>query len=197
MSDQSYIGAISGWAPYFAPRNWAFCQGQLLPINQYQALFSIIGTIYGGDGQTNFALPDLQGRVPIGEGQLPGGSAYKLGQRAGQETVTLTEQQMPAHSHRATVTATAHLPASDEPATTATPTADTVLASANGALGRESVDVKIYAPASTSSSVILPLSATASVTVDNAGGSGSFSILQPFTVINYIICLQGIFPPRG
>ncbi|KFF48664.1 tail protein [Gammaproteobacteria bacterium MFB021] len=195
MSDQSYIGAISGWAPNFAPRNWAFCQGQLLPVSQYQTLFSILGTTYGGDGRTTFALPDLQGRVPIGEGQLPGGSAYKLGQKAGQETVTLTEQQMPAHSHGATVTATASLPASDKPATTATPTADTVLASANGALGRESVDVKIYAPKP--GSVSLPLSTTASVTVGNAGGNQPFSVLQPYTVINYIICLQGIYPQRG
>ncbi|WP_110690927.1 phage tail protein [Salinicola endophyticus] len=194
MSDQSYIGAISGWAPPFAPRNWAFCQGQLLPINQYQALFAVIGTIYGGNGQSNFALPNLQGRVPIGEGQSPGTSTYQLGQGGGQETVTLTQLHMPAHNHAATVSASASLPASSAAATTATPTADTVLASATGALGRESVDVKIYAP--TPGSVSLPLSTTASVTVGNAGGSQPFYILQPFTVINYIICLQGMFPPR-
>ena len=194
MSDQSYIGAISGWAPNFAPRNWAFCQGQLLPLSQYQALFAVVGTTYGGNGQSNFALPNLQGRVPIGAGQSPGTSLYSLGQQAGQETVTLTPLQMPAHSHAATASATASLPASNAAATTATPTAETVLASAVGGSSRTPVDVKIYAPAP--GSINLPLSATATVAVANAGGSQPFSVLQPFTVINYIICLQGIFPPR-
>lgn len=194
MSDQSYIGAISGWAPNFAPRNWAFCQGQLLPINQYQALFAIVGTTYGGNGQNNFGLPNLQGRVPIGVGQSPGTSMHPLGQQGGQETVTLTELQMPAHSHGATVTTSASLPVSSATATTATPTAETVLASATGGSSRNPVDVKIYAPAP--GSVNVPLSASASVAVNPAGGSQPFSILQPFTVINYIICLQGIFPPR-
>ncbi|MFG0805902.1 phage tail protein [Pseudomonas fluvialis] len=194
MSDQSYIGAISGWAPNFAPRNWAFCQGQLLPIQQYTALFAIVGTTYGGDGKSNFALPNLQGRVPIGAGQSPGTARYTLGQQAGQETVTLTQLQMPAHSHAAMATASASLPASDATATTATPTAETVLASAVGGSSRTPVDVKIYAPAP--GSINLPLSATATVNVANTGGNQAFSILQPFTVINYIICQQGIFPPR-
>ncbi|WP_061237463.1 phage tail protein [Ectopseudomonas composti] len=194
MSDQSYIGAISGWAPNFAPRNWAFCQGQLLPINQNQALFAVIGTTYGGNGQNNFALPNLQGRVPMGAGQSPGTTLHPLGQQAGQETMTLTQLQMPAHNHAATVSASASLPTSSAAATTATPTASTVLASASGAYGRESVDVKIYAPAP--GSVSLPLSTTATVAVGATGGNQPFSILQPFTVINYIICQQGIFPPR-
>lgn len=194
MSDQSYIGAISGWAPAFAPRNWAFCQGQLLPVNQYTALYAIVGTTYGGNGQSNFGLPNLQGRVPIGAGQSPGTSLHPLGQQAGQESVTLTQQQMPAHNHNATATASASLPASGAAATSATPTAESVLASASGTYGRDSVDVKIYAPAP--GSVSVPLSTSATVTVGATGGNQPFSILQPYTVINYIICLQGLFPPR-
>lgn len=194
MSDQSYIGAISGWAPTFAPRNWAFCQGQLLPVNQNVALYSIVGTTYGGNGQTTFGLPNLQGRVPIGAGQSPGTSQHPLGQQGGQENVTLTQLQMPAHNHATTVTASANLPASSAAATTATPTAGSVLASATGTYGRDNLDVKIYAPAP--GSVSVPLSTTATVTVGATGGNQPFSILQPFTVINYIICLQGLFPPR-
>lgn len=195
MSDQSYIGSISGWAPDFAPRDWAFCQGQLLPINQYAALYSILGTTYGGNGQSNFALPNLQGRVPVGAGQSPGTSMHPLGQEAGQENVTLTQQQMPAHNHIAVAAPNASLPASSAAATTATPAAGSVLASATATYGRDPVDVKIYAPAP--GTVSVPLSASATVTVSATGGNMPFSILQPFTVINYIICLQGIFPPRS
>lgn len=195
MSDQSYLGSISGWAPNFAPRGWAFCQGQTLSISQYSALFSLLGTVYGGNGQTTFNLPNLQGRVPVGAGQSPGTSSYTLGEMAGTETVTLTSAQMPAHTHAATATATASLPASNAAATLATPAADSVLAAANGASGRTPVDVKIYAPAP--GSVNIPLTSAATVNVQANGGNQPFSILQPFTVINYIICMEGIFPSRN
>src|SRR3954454_18083876 len=98
MADQ-YIGEIRAFAFNFAPLGWAFCEGQLLPINQNQALFSLLGTTYGGDGRTTFALPDLRGRVPISSGQGPGLQNYDLGQTGGEETVTLTGNQVGAHSH--------------------------------------------------------------------------------------------------
>jgi len=94
-----FIGMIVMFGGNFAPRSWAFCSGQILPIAQNTALFSILGTTYGGNGQTTFALPDLRSRVPIHPGQGPGLSPYSLGQQGGVETVTLTTNQMPAHNH--------------------------------------------------------------------------------------------------
>ena len=104
-----YIGIIKLFAGNFAPRNWALCQGQLLPIAQNQALFSILGTTYGGNGTTNFALPDLRGRTPICFGQGPGLQPYVQGQTGGVETVTLIQTQIPAHTHM--LNATNHSPA--------------------------------------------------------------------------------------
>lgn len=195
MSDQSYLGSISGWGPSFAPRGWAFCQGQTLAISQNTALFSLLGTVYGGDGRTTFMLPDLGGRVPIGAGESLGTSDYPLGMRGGSESTTLTSNNMPAHTHTTTTTVSANLPLSTAAATSATPAAGEVLASANGSFGRDPVDVKIYAPAP--GTVQVPLNTSASVDVQPAGGSQPFSLLQPFTVINYIICTAGIFPPRN
>ncbi len=100
------IGEIRLFAGNFAPRTWAFCNGQLLPIAQYQALFSILGTIYGGDGRTTFALPDLRGCVPIHPGNGPGLSDRRLGQRGGAETVALNQLNLPSHTHAATATVT-------------------------------------------------------------------------------------------
>lgn len=195
MSDQSYLGSISGWGPTFAPRGWAFCQGQTIAISQNTALFSLLGTVYGGNGQSTFMLPNLSGRVPVGAGQSPGTSDYVLGEQGGSESTTLTSNNMPAHSHTTTTTVSAALPVSTAAATSATPAAGDVLASANGSYGRDSVDVKIYAPAP--GTVEIALNTSASVNVQPAGGSQPFSILQPFTAINYIICMEGIFPSRN
>ncbi|MBE7373377.1 phage tail protein [Pseudomonas lopnurensis] len=195
MSTESYLGSISGWAPSFAPRGWAFCAGQTMSIAQYSALFSLLGVAYGGDGQTTFKLPDLRGRVPIGQGQSPGTSNYDLGQSAGVESVTLTLDNLPAHTHVATGTVAASLPVSSALADTATPDADHVLAAANGASGRNPVTVNIYAPAP--GTVNLPLTASANITVDPTGNNAPFSVLQPYTVINYIICIEGYFPSRN
>jgi microcystin-dependent protein len=194
MSDQSYLGSISGWGPNFAPHGWAFCQGQTMAISQNSALFSLLGTIYGGDGQTTFMLPNLGGRVPIGASQSPGTSNYTLGAQAGSESTTLTINNMPSHTHATTATVSATLPLSTAAATTATPAVGEVLASASGSFGRDPIDVKIYAPAP--GTVQVPLNSSASVTVQPAGDSQPFSLLQPFTAINYIICVQGVFPPR-
>lgn len=194
MSDESYIGSVSAWAGNYAPRGWMFCQGQILSIAQNQALFSLIGTTYGGDGVTTFALPNLGGRVPVGNGQSPGTSNYALGQTAGTESVTLTTNNMPAHTHAATATASASLPATSATATTATPAAGEVLATATGSYGGDPVDVMVYA--TDAASVNLPLASSATVTVGAAGGSQPFPILQPFQVLNYIICVEGIYPSR-
>src|SRR6202051_1800345 len=99
MATQPYIGEIRAISFNFPPKGWAFCNGQLLPINQNQALFSILGTQYGGNGTTNFALPNLQGIVPIGQGQGSGLSPFTVGETGGEQTVTLTPSQMPRHSH--------------------------------------------------------------------------------------------------
>ncbi|MFZ3203758.1 MAG: tail fiber protein [Pseudomonas sp.] len=195
MSDQSYLGSISGWGPTFAPRGWAFCQGQTIAVSQNTALFSLLGTVYGGDGQTTFMLPNLGGRVPIGAGQSPGTSNYALGEQGGSESTTLTSNNMPSHTHTTTSTVSATLPLSTAAATSATPATGEVLASANGSSGRDPVDVKIYAPAP--GTVQVPLNTSASVTVQPTGGSQPFSLLQPFTAINYIICMEGIFPSRN
>jgi microcystin-dependent protein len=103
---EGMIGEVRMFAGNFAPRNWALCEGQLLPISENTALFSILGTTYGGDGRTTFALPDLRGRVPIQHGQGQGLSAYNLGQKGGHEEITLTNLNMPSHNHQATIPAT-------------------------------------------------------------------------------------------
>src|SRR5687767_4659649 len=113
---EPFIAQITLFAGNFAPRGWAFCQGQILSIAQNTALFSLLGTTYGGDGQTTFALPDLRGRVPVGTGQGPGLSPYQAGQKSGVENTTLLSTQMPAHVHTANTTVT---PASTLAATTA------------------------------------------------------------------------------
>lgn len=195
MSEQSYLGSISGWAPNFAPRGWALCAGQILSIQQNSALFSLLGTTYGGNGQNTFGLPNLQGRVPIGAGQSPGTSSYPLGAAGGSESTTLTTAQMPIHNHAAASTISASLPTSTAAATSATPTDTSVLAAANGLYGRDTVEVKIYAPAP--GSVNLPLTSSATVSVQPTGGSQPFSIVQPFQAINYIICVAGLFPSRN
>ncbi|MDQ6726377.1 MAG: tail fiber protein [Actinomycetota bacterium] len=169
MSDP-FLGEIR-LVPYnFAPRGWAFCQGQILAISQNTALFSLLGTTYGGNGQTTFALPDLRGRGAVSSGQGPGLSNISLGQVAGSETVTLTQGQMPAHGHLAGASngaAGGSRPAGQVPA-------------AGGA----------YA-ASSDGSTLNP------AFIQNTGGSQPFPIRSPYLGLNYIIALEGIFPSRN
>jgi len=158
----------------FAPKGWAWCDGQLLPLSQNTALFSLLGTTYGGNGKSNFALPDLQGRAPMHPGQGPGLSLHDLGETGGSETVTLLESEIPAHSHtmRAATQDNADVTqisatASFAPATGGTPyqnTADTSLA---------------------------PEALTP------AGGDQPHNNMQPYLTFNYCIALQGVFPPRS
>lgn len=159
----------------FAPRGWAQCNGQLLPISQNTALFSLLGTTYGGNGQSTFGLPNLQGSVPVNSGQGPGLSDYFLGQTSGSETVTLLSTEMPNHAHA--------MMASSQPGEDATPTGE--------ALAR-SVNASLYQP--TTNANVVPMSAQA---VAPAGSSLPHNNMMPYVVVNFCIALQGIFPPRG
>ena len=165
MSDP-FIGEIKVISFNFPPKGWAFCNGQLLPINQNQALFSILGTIYGGDGRTTFALPNFQGRMPIHQGQ-----GFTLGQQGGEAAHTLTVNEMPAHNHPAMGAATAN----------GSSPSGTVWAPADGAL-------EYYASPNTTMSP---------GAIANRGGTQSHENEAPYLVLNFIIALVGIFPPRN
>ena len=169
---EPFLGEIIIFAGNFAPRPFAFCEGQLLQISQNQALFSLLGTMYGGDGRTTFALPDLRGRGPVHTGQGPGLGNYVQAQRFGVETVTLTQQHLPAHTHG--------WPASSDPATTTDPT-DNVLADADGT-------TRAYGSRP-------PLGTMPAV--DPAGGGMPHENMQPFIAMYYCIALQGVFPSRN
>lgn len=174
------IGEIRLFAGNFAPRSWAYCDGTALSISEYSALYAVIGDTYGGDGITNFELPNLYSRIAIGTGTGPGLPGVSLGEVGGTETVTMTINQMPAHTHIGLANITT--PASSG-AGSGGPT-DAVLASTNGAYSSEQPDSHL-APITTP----LTLSAT--------GMAVPFSIMQPVTALNYIICLEGIFPSRN
>jgi microcystin-dependent protein len=169
---EPYLGMII-IVPYnFAPRGWAFCSGQILPIAQNTALFSLLGTTFGGNGQTTFALPDLRGRFPNSSGQGPGLSSYDLGQVGGVESETMTVNQMPIHNHQVFC--------NSEDSTTANPsTAVPGNATSN-----------MYAAAS-SGALMAP------TMISNTGGSQPFGILSPYLTLNYCIALEGIFPSRN
>jgi microcystin-dependent protein len=157
----------------FAPKGWAWCDGQLMPLSQNTALFSLLGTTYGGDGKSTFALPDLEGRAPMHPGQGPGLSLHDLGEEGGSETVTLLESEMPAHSHT--------LRATLDDAEVAAPTPARVLAKASG---------NIYNP---SNSGLVSMAAEA---LGPAGGDQPHHNLQPYLTFYFNIALQGVFPPR-
>jgi microcystin-dependent protein len=172
LAQDPIIGEIRMFAGDWTPQGWMKCEGQLLPINQNPALFTVIGTIYGGNGTTTFALPDLRGRVPIASGQGPGLSPVVVGEAFGTETTTLTVNQIPAHSHV--------LMANTGSGTTNVPTGN-VLAN-TGSLDKE------YA-----TSANTPMGVTA---IGPAGGSQPFSIVQPSLSVTFIIAIDGIYPQR-
>lgn len=178
------IGEIRMFAGNFAPRTWAFCHGQLLPINANAALFSILGTTYGGDGRTTFALPELRGRVALGVGNGPGLSDSRLGERKGTETVTLNVAQLPAHTHTASGTVTpAALSVEGD---SATPAAAVPAKSGQGEPDYDTGE---------GDTTMRPNDVT--VSVDNTGGGQPHTNLQPSLGLNFIICLQGVFPSRN
>jgi microcystin-dependent protein len=157
----------------FAPKGWAFCDGQLLPISQNTALFSLLGVTYGGDGKSTFALPDLQGTAPMHPGQGPGLSLHDLGETGGSEAVTLLESEIPVHSH-------VLLAAGGDPAESNDPTGN--------ALSRSSLN------AYTSNLTFTPMAAQS---LAPAGGSQPHNNMMPYLTLNFCIALQGVFPPRS
>jgi len=169
---EPFLGEIKIWAPNFAPRGWAFCDGQLLPIAQNSALFSLLGTIYGGDGRTTFALPDLRGRVPLGVGNGPGLSSHRIGERGGAETTQLTVNDLPAHTHTLNL-ATAAEGDSNDPA---------------GRLLAQT-DARSYSDQG-------PAVASGGTTA-GTGGNRAVNNMQPHLSLHFIIALQGIFPSRS
>lgn len=177
-----FIGIIKIFGGNFAPQGWALCNGQLLSIAQNTALFSILGTTYGGDGRTTFGLPDLRGRAPIGMGQGPGLPAIQQGELSGEANHTLIATEMPMHNHTESVSSTdATLSAATSGASIATP----------GALSGRSFTPTLGFNTSTPNTALNP----ASISV--AGGSQPHNNMQPYLGVNYIICLQGVFPSRS
>jgi len=155
----------------FAPRGWAFCDGQILPINQNQSLYSLLGTTYGGDGRTSFALPDIRGRTPIHVGRSNGGGDHRLGQKSGEETHTLAANEMPQHKH--VIQATNTNGNNPNPA-------GHVLGAFNNAYGEPMNDIQLR-----------------SGTMLNVGGGQAHENMQPYLAVNYCIALQGLFPSRN
>jgi microcystin-dependent protein len=160
----------------FPPKGWAWCDGQLMPISQNTALFALLGTTYGGDGKSTFALPDLQGSAPMHPGQGPGLSLHDLGETGGSDTVTLLESEMPAHTHT--------VQANGAPA-------DLQLPASDRAMGRSSGANAYKTPAGAS---LQPLAFQA---LPPAGGSLPHNNMQPYLTMYFNIALQGVFPPRG
>jgi microcystin-dependent protein len=203
---EPFLGEIRMFGGNYAPRGWAFCQGQMMSIAQNSALFAILGTTYGGNGQTTFALPDLRGRSPVGVGQGPGLSFISQGQISGSENVTLTSLQMPMHTHATqsqsfdvTLTGPIAIPAATTGTTQAEPSTNTVLGPV-AAAGRAGT---LYAT-SEADTTLAPFDATVSgqvtppvATIGPAGGSQPVSIRNPYVGINFIIALEGIFPSRN
>jgi microcystin-dependent protein len=187
---EPFIGQIIMFGGNFDPRAWAFCNGQLLAISQNTALFSILGTTYGGDGRTTFALPDLRGRVAIHPGTGPGLTPRKLGQRAGLEVNTLNVNQLPSHAH----SATGEIKASNADGTTSIPCSTNHPAKAKVSISRSEVfDANIYSDAANTTMAADGVA----VTVGNTGGNQYINNMQPFLGVNYIIALQGTFPSRN
>jgi microcystin-dependent protein len=172
---QPYVGEIRIFAGNFAPAGWMSCDGQTLPISEYDTLFTLIGTTYGGDGESNFNLPNLQSRVPIHWGTAPSGATYQIGEQGGTENVTLTSQQMPVHTHPMLGSATG--------------------ANANKPAGNAFATIPLSAGQFAYGTVtpILPIDPSS---VTPAGGSQPHDNMQPYGVLQYIISLYGIYPSQ-
>ena len=170
---EPYVGEMRMFAGNFAPAGWMFCEGQLLPISQNTALFSLLGTTYGGDGKSTFGLPNLQGSAPMHPGQGPGLSLHDLGESGGSDTVTLLASEIPAHTHNVQV--------SQVPGSSPVPT---------GQLTATTTSDNLYAPAQN-------LQAMAPQALTPAGGDQPHNNLQPYLTCYFNIALQGVFPPRS
>ena len=172
MSDP-FVGEIRMFAGNFAPRGWAYCDGQLLAVSQNDALFSLLGTVYGGDGRTTFGLPDMRGRIPIHAGGGPGLSQRRLGSKSGAETITLTVNQIPYHDH--------DVPASAAGASSGNPT---------GNVSAATSPTNVYSTALNNPQDL------SSAAISSTGGSRSHTNLMPYLCVHFIIALFGIYPSR-
>lgn len=179
-----FLGELRIFAGNFNPRGWAFCRGQLLAISQYDALYALIGTTYGGDGQNTFGLPDLQGRIPVGQGQGSGLSAYVIGQASGSESVTLASTEMPAHNH----SFSASTAKGDQPV----PVAGSIVAGPDA--GNPNTTATYYVQPGPNP---LTPSTLAASTIGTAGGNQPHDNIMPSLCLNYIIALEGVFPSRN
>ncbi|MGJ7031952.1 phage tail protein [Niabella hirudinis] len=177
---EPFLGMIAMFGFNFAPRGWAFCNGQLLPIAQNTALFALLGTTYGGDGRVTFGLPNLQGRTPVGFGQGAGLSNYVLGQVSGTESATLTINNLPAHGHPVTINAAA------DPGDSSDPTG--AYPANTGNLDKE------YKSGTVTNKVAMN---AGMATAGNTGNTQPFAILQPSLAVNFCIAMEGIFPSRS
>jgi len=169
-----FIGEIRFVGFNFAPRGWAKCDGQLLSVSSNEALFSIVGTTYGGDGRTTFGLPDMRGRTPVHQGSGPGLSTYRLGQKSGTEKITLTTNQLPSHSHTAKGVSTSARSTN----------------STNSAIARTRSNLKAYDNST-------PNIALNSTTVGQTGSSSQVNNMQPYNTMYCIIALVGVYPSRS
>ncbi len=170
---EPFVGEIRMFAGNFAPRGWAFCDGQLLAVSQNDALFSLLGTIYGGDGRTTFGLPDMRGRIPLHGGEGPGLSSRRLGSKGGSEKVNLTTNELASHTH--------DWHANKEAATGDAP---------QGKVLAKAVNLRFWEPAAANANL-------ASATVAATGGSRSHTNLMPTLCVHFIIALFGIYPSRN
>jgi len=177
-AQEPFIGQVTYFGGNFAPRGWAFCDGQLLAISQNDALFSILGTIYGGDGRTTFGLPDMRGRALVHAGTGPGLSPRRLGSKGGSERVTLTTNQLASHSHTGIMKATSVLGDGTSPG--------------NGSLAESAVEMYLEGASSLSETI-----APGSGTLSNTGGSQAHNNMMPWGTANCIIALVGIYPSRN
>jgi microcystin-dependent protein len=173
-----YIGSVASFGFNFPPAGTHFpCDGRLLSISEYEVLYSLIGTTYGGDGVSTFAFPDLRGRVPVGTGQAPGMSNYLLGQRAGSETTTLTSQNLPIHNHGTTVT----FAVNTGTANVASPSGAVLATTGFGNIYSGSTDGSTYGSVNGS---VTPLT----------GGNQPINLVNPYQTLNYCICYAGVYP---
>lgn len=177
------MSEIRMFAGPFEPKTWAYCAGQLLAINTNQALFSLLGTMYGGNGIQTFALPDLRGRIPVGTGTAPGISSFALGDMTGTPTVTALLPNMPAHTHTPAPNSAVNIPAYSDSGESGSPF-NTNLAALPGLYSSGNPDTAIR-------------SIQTAVSIEPTGGNQPMNIEQPYLGMNYIICIRGIFPSRN
>ncbi len=192
MAQQGFLAEVRLFAGNFAPRGWALCEGQLLSIAQNTALFSLLGTIYGGDGRTTFALPDLRGRVPISPGTGPGLPTYREGTRSGQAEHVLNFLEMPSHSHLNTVQMTGGFAVGTNanPAGSGEPAGNVLGESSSGVYNSNAAEA---------GEELGGVNNTKNITVQlaNTGGTQAHNNMQPYLSINHIIAIQGTFPSRS